>query len=115
VEEAATEEVLVPEARAVGSSLERVLDAAAETMVLQGGSYGNRGGRWWCSPVSKSGWATVKGKSRERTQGGESGVKELSLCAHAWDKDGWSMWDGGDRWCVVTAASLSAVSHVRTR
>jgi hypothetical protein len=47
--------------------------------------------------VSKSGRATAKGKSRERTQGGESGVKELSLCAHAWDKDGWSMWDGGDR------------------
>jgi hypothetical protein len=34
VEEAATEEVLVPEARAIGLSLERVLDAAAEIMVL---------------------------------------------------------------------------------
>jgi hypothetical protein len=39
--------------------------------------------------------------------------------AHARDKDGWSMWDGGDRRCTVTAASPRAcpvtdVSHLRS-
>jgi hypothetical protein len=40
------EEVLMPEARAVGSRLERLLDVAAETTVLLGTSDGNRGGQW---------------------------------------------------------------------
>jgi hypothetical protein len=44
-EEAVTEEVLVLEARAVGSCLEWVLDVAAEMTVLHGRSDGNRGGR----------------------------------------------------------------------
>jgi hypothetical protein len=46
-EEAVNKEVLVPESRPVGSSLERVLDVAVETTILRGGSDGNRGG-WWC-------------------------------------------------------------------
>jgi hypothetical protein len=51
-EEAATEEVLVPEVRAIGSSLERLLDIAAETTVFPGGSDRNISDRWWCSPLS---------------------------------------------------------------
>jgi hypothetical protein len=43
-EEAVNKEVLVPESRPVGSSLERVLDVAAETTILRVGSDGNRGG-----------------------------------------------------------------------
>jgi hypothetical protein len=42
-EEATAEEVLLPEAIAVNSSLERVLDVAAETMALHVGSDGNGG------------------------------------------------------------------------
>jgi hypothetical protein len=71
-EEAGTEEVLVPKVIAVSSSLEWVLDVAVETTVLQGSSDRNRGGRWWCSPVSRGGRATAEGKSRERARGGES-------------------------------------------
>jgi hypothetical protein len=67
-EEAATEEVLVSEVRAVGSSLEQVLDVAVETVVLRGGSHKNRGGRRWHSQVSRGGWATAEGKSRERAR-----------------------------------------------
>jgi hypothetical protein len=66
-EEVATEEVLVLEARAISSSLEGVLDVAAETTVLQGGSDGNRGGQWWRLPVSRGGRAIVESKCRERT------------------------------------------------
>jgi hypothetical protein len=65
-EEAATEEVLMPEARGVGSSLERVLDVVAETMVLWGGSDGNRCEQWWCTRLSRGGRATAEGKRRER-------------------------------------------------
>jgi hypothetical protein len=101
-EEVATEEVLVLEARAISSSLEGVLDVAAETTVLQGGSDGNRGGQWWRLPVSRDGRAIVESKCRERVRGGESGVGELSLCTHARDKDGRSTWDDSDRRCTVT-------------
>jgi hypothetical protein len=52
-EEATAEEVLVPEAIAVGSSLERVLDLEAGTMALRGGSNRNEGGQWWCSLASR--------------------------------------------------------------
>jgi hypothetical protein len=51
-EEAAAEEVLVLEAIAVGSSLERVLDVAEGMMVHRGSSNENRSGQWWCSPAS---------------------------------------------------------------
>jgi hypothetical protein len=59
-EEAAAEEVLVPEAIAVGSSLERVLDVAVGTMVHQGGSDKNGGGQWWRSPTSRGGWVRAE-------------------------------------------------------
>jgi hypothetical protein len=39
----------------------------------------------------------AESKSRERARGGESGVGELSPCAHVRDKDDRSTWDGGDR------------------
>jgi hypothetical protein len=107
--------VLVPEVRAVGSSLEWVLDVATEMAVLHGGSDKNRGGYLWCSPVSRGGWATAEGKSRELVRGGEGGVGELSSSAHARDKDGRSTWDGGDRRCTFTAASPSAVSRTCVR
>jgi hypothetical protein len=54
-EEAAAEEVLVPEAIAVGSTLEGVLDVAVGTMVLCVGLDRNRGGQWWYSPTSRGG------------------------------------------------------------
>jgi hypothetical protein len=113
--ESATEEVLVPEARTVSSSLDRVLDVAAEMTILQGGSGGNRGGWGWCSSVSRGRWAAAEGKSREHVRGGESGVRELSPCAHARDKGGRSTWDDGDRRCMVTAASSRIVSRVHSR
>jgi hypothetical protein len=53
--------------------------------------------QWWRSPASKGGQVTAEGKSRDRTRGGESEVRELSLCTHAWDKDGQSTWDRGVR------------------
>jgi hypothetical protein len=59
-EEAAAEEVLVPEATAIGSSLERVLDVAAGKAVLRRGSNGNGGGQWWRSPVSRGGLARAE-------------------------------------------------------
>jgi hypothetical protein len=65
--EAATEEVLVLEVRAVGSTLERLLDVAAETTVLRAGSDGNRGGPWWHSLAISDGRVTEEGKTRERT------------------------------------------------
>jgi hypothetical protein len=43
-EETTSKEVLMPEAIAIGSTLERVLDVAAGTTVLRVGSDGNRGG-----------------------------------------------------------------------
>jgi hypothetical protein len=45
-EEAATEEVLMLEARAVSTSLERLLDVATETTILWGGSDGGQEQRW---------------------------------------------------------------------
>jgi hypothetical protein len=44
---------------------------------------------------------------RDEVEQGSSGD------THARDKDGWSMLDGGDRWCTVTTMSPCAVSHVR--
>jgi hypothetical protein len=52
-EEAVVKEVLMPEATAIGSSLERVLHVAAGTAVLQGGLDRNGGDQWWCSPASR--------------------------------------------------------------
>jgi hypothetical protein len=57
---------------------------------------------------------TVEGKSREHVRRGESGVGELSPCAHTQDKDGQSTWDGGDRRCTVTTVSPCTVSRART-
>jgi hypothetical protein len=84
-EDAAIEEVLMPEVTAVSSSLERVLYVVTEMTVLPGGSDKNRGG--------------------------ECGVEELSPCTHMWDKDDRSTWDGGYRRCTVTAVSPRMVSH----
>jgi hypothetical protein len=58
--EAVAEEVIVLEAIAIGSSLERVLDVAAGTTVLQVSLDGNRGGRWWRSPMSRGGRARAE-------------------------------------------------------
>jgi hypothetical protein len=54
-DEAATEEVLRPEAIAVSSSMERVLDVVVGTTVLRVGSDRNEGGRWWHSLASRGG------------------------------------------------------------
>jgi hypothetical protein len=85
----------VPEARAVSSSLEQVLDVAMETVVLRRGSDGNRSGWWWRSLVNGGERVTAEGRSRELARGGKSGVGELSPYSHARDKDGRSTWDGG--------------------
>jgi hypothetical protein len=61
----------------------------------------------------QSNGSRAESKTREHARGDESEVGELSLCAHARDKDGWPMWDGGDRWCTVTITSPHAVSRVR--
>jgi hypothetical protein len=53
-DEAATEEVLRPEAIAVSSSMERVLDVVVGTTVLRVGSDRNGGGRWWRSLASRA-------------------------------------------------------------
>jgi hypothetical protein len=102
---------VVPEVGAIGSSLERVLDVAPETMVLRGGSDENRGGQWWRSPVSRGGQATAESKSREPARGAGSGVEELSPCAHVRDKDSRSTWDGGNQRYTVTTTSPRAVSR----
>jgi hypothetical protein len=59
-EQAVAEEVLVLEATAISSSLERVLDVAAGKTVLRRGSEGNGGGQWWRSLARKCGLARVE-------------------------------------------------------
>jgi hypothetical protein len=59
-EEAAAEEVLMLEAIAVGSSLERVIDVGAGTTVLRVTSDRNGGGWWWRSLASRGGRARAE-------------------------------------------------------
>jgi hypothetical protein len=59
-EHVVAEEVLMPEATAISSSLERVLDIAVGKTVLRRGSEGNGGGQLWCSLVRKCGLARAE-------------------------------------------------------
>jgi hypothetical protein len=58
-EEAMVEEVLVPKAIAIGSSLEWAIDVATGTVVLRGDSDRNKSGQWWRMPASRGGWVRV--------------------------------------------------------
>jgi hypothetical protein len=103
--------VLVPEAIAVGSSLERVLDVAVGMTVLQGGSDRNGGGAHQRAEATGESGAEVKRGSVVTRGGGMN--RGCSRDAHVWDMDGWLTCDGGDQRCTITITSPCAVSCVR--
>jgi hypothetical protein len=92
------------------------LDGAGAPLADEGGVIDPHWQRWAgfvaAGDGEQSDGGKAESKSREHVRGGESEVGELSLCAHARDKDGWPMWDGSDRWCTITVTSSRTVSHV---
>jgi hypothetical protein len=69
-EDAAVEEVLVPEAIAVGSHFGRLLDVAVGTAVIQVDSDRDGGGQWWRSLLSRDGRRRARTGLRQCGGGG---------------------------------------------
>jgi hypothetical protein len=88
----------VLEEEAMTTSLSPGLDGDGSGSLVAG--HGKEsGGR-----LSRGGDSCVVTRREERGSSGD---------AHAWDKDGWSTWDDGDRRCTFTTASLCVVSRAR--
>jgi hypothetical protein len=96
-----------------GSSSNSVLEEEATTVSLSLHLDSDRSGSTVASHGKKSGSGKAEMKTgsvvlrRDEVEQGSSGD------AHAWDKDGWSTWDGGDWRCTITTASPRVVSHTR--
>jgi hypothetical protein len=75
-EDAAVEEVLVPEAITVGSHFGWLLDVAVGTAVIQVDSDRDGGGQWWRSPLSRDGRRRARTGLRQCVGGGARRRKE---------------------------------------
>jgi hypothetical protein len=114
-EEAVVEEVLMPEATAIGSSLERVLHVAAGTAVLQGGLDRNGGDQWWCSPASRGARVRVEQRWKQAAWSWEkakwsavplaTSTRGIRMSRRAHKGQWWSA-VYGDRWVTMGGAML---------